>query len=101
MRRNGEGAKMPSDGNKEEEEGDGEAHQRWDGKPRPTLFRPVPRTKRYLMDVKSTSLGGVPPLLKGVPPLLDNLDALVGQSSTPTDSQSICLGLEHNRSFSS
>ncbi|KAM2678162.1 hypothetical protein EV1_004621 [Malus domestica] len=39
---------MPSDGNKEEEEGDIEAHQTWDGMPHPTLFRLVPRTKRYL-----------------------------------------------------
>ena len=48
----------------------------------------------YLTDVESTSL-------EGVSPLLDGLDAPVGRSGTPTDSQSICLSLEHDRSFGS
>ncbi|KAM2925711.1 hypothetical protein FF1_043187 [Malus domestica] len=33
--------------------------------------------------------------------MLDGLDAPVGRSGTPADSQSICLGLEHDISFSS
>ena len=39
--------------------------------------------------------------MEGVPPLLDGLDAPVRQSDTPSDSQSICLGLEHDISFGS
>ena len=48
----------------------------------------------YLTDVESTSP-------EGVPPLLDGLDAPVGRSGTQVDSQSICLGLEHDRSLGS
>ncbi|KAM0977448.1 hypothetical protein TB2_019831 [Malus domestica] len=67
--RNGERAKMPSDGNKEEEgDGDviilcstdvervvpgGEAHQTWERTPRPIPFRLVPRTKRYPKEPKT------------------------------------------------
>ena len=36
-----------------------------------------------------------------MPPLLDGLDAPVGRSGTLADSQSICLGLEHDKSFGS
>ncbi|KAM2073781.1 hypothetical protein ACFX1T_041914 [Malus domestica] len=38
---------MPSDGNKEKEERDGDEHQTWDGTPRPIPFRSVLRTKRH------------------------------------------------------